>query len=71
MRAPLDLPYPVRWLQGTADTDVDVSVALRLLNHSTGEDLRLTLVKDADHRFSTPPCLALIESALAEVLADA
>jgi pimeloyl-ACP methyl ester carboxylesterase len=37
------------------------TVALRLLDHATGPDIRLTLVKDADHRFSTPECLALIE----------
>jgi pimeloyl-ACP methyl ester carboxylesterase len=67
LRAPLDLPFPVRLLQGTADTDVPVSVALRLLDHATGPDLRLMIVKDADHRFSTPPCLAIIRQALAEV----
>ena len=37
-----------------------VLVALRLLDHATSPDLRLTLVKGADHRFSTPECLALI-----------
>ncbi|MDJ0824728.1 MAG: alpha/beta hydrolase, partial [Rhodobacter sp.] len=30
LRSPLDLPYPVRFLQGTADADVELSVALRL-----------------------------------------
>lgn len=57
---PLVLPMPVRLLQGTADSDVDPSVALALLDHATGTDLRLTLVQGADHRFSTPACLALI-----------
>lgn len=69
LRAPLQLPFPTRFLQGTADTDVPVSVALRLLDHVTGENIRLTLVKGADHRFSTPDCLALIGQAVAEVLA--
>ena len=69
LRAPLPLPFPTRFLQGTADTDVPVSVALRLLDHVVGEDIRLTLVKGADHRFSTPDCLALIGQAVAEVLA--
>ena len=69
LRSPLPLPFPVRLLQGTADADVPVSVALRLLDHATGPDIRLTLVKDADHRFSTPDCLAMIEAALEEVLA--
>lgn len=70
LRSPLSLPMPVRMLQGTADRDVDQSVALRLLGHATGPDLRLTLVKDADHRFSTPECLALIRAAVDEVLAN-
>lgn len=71
LRSPLSLPFPVRLLQGTADVDVPPSVALRLLDHATGPDLRLTLVKDADHRFSTPDCLALIAASIAEVLARA
>lgn len=69
LRSPLRLPVPVRFLQGTADTSVDMSVALRLFGHAEGPDLRLTTVKGADHRFSTPACLALIEQSVAEVLA--
>lgn len=69
LRSPLRLGMPVRFLQGTADTDVPVSVALRLLDHAEGEDIRLSLVKGADHRFSTPECLAMIETAVEEVLA--
>jgi hypothetical protein len=34
----------------------------------TGGDVRLTLVKDADHRFSTPECLALIGDTVAGIL---
>ncbi len=59
----------VRLLQGTADADVGRDTALRLLDHLKG-DVRLTFVKDADHRFSTSPCLELIEAAIREV-ADA
>jgi alpha-beta hydrolase superfamily lysophospholipase len=68
LRDPLALPFPVRMLQGTADEDVSQEVALRLLNHAEGPDIRLTLVKGADHRFSTPECLVLIEGAVEEVL---
>ena len=64
LRAPLALPFPVRLLQGTADADVPVSVALRLLEHMDCADARLTLVKGADHRFSGPRELALIGKAL-------
>jgi len=68
LRDTLDLPFPVRLLQGTADTDVPPSVALRLLDHASSPDLRLTLVKGADHRFSTPECLAMIPQAIIEIL---
>ena len=68
LRSPLNLPFPVRLLQGTADADVPQAVALRLLAHATGPDLRLTLVKGADHRFSTPECLSLIAQTVQEVL---
>ncbi len=68
LRSPLPLNFPTRLLQGTADIDVPPSVALRLLDHATGDDIRLTLVKGADHRFSTPACLALITEAITDVL---
>ncbi|MFD1796185.1 alpha/beta hydrolase [Paracoccus aurantiacus] len=65
---PLALPFPVRLLQGTADEDVPRDWALRLMDHADSPDLRLVLVKGADHRFSTPECLSLITGAIAEVL---
>lgn len=67
LRGPLHLPMPVRMLQGTADSDVPPATATRLLDHATGPDLRLTLVKDADHRFSSPWCLKLVARAVEEV----
>jgi len=64
---PLDLPFPVRMLQGTADADVPMARALALLRHATGPDICLSLVKGADHRFSTPQCLAMIAQAVGDV----
>lgn len=64
---PLGLGMPVRMLQGTADADVPVALAMRLLDHMAGPDIRLTLVKSADHRFSTPDCLKLIEATVLKV----
>ncbi|QPM88913.1 alpha/beta hydrolase [Pseudooceanicola algae] len=69
LRDPVPLGFPVRLLHGTADTDVAMSVALRLLDKAVGEDIHLRFVKGADHRFSTPECLSLIGSAIEEVLA--
>jgi len=60
LRDPLALPFPTRFLQGTADKDVAMSVALRLLDHAEGPDMQLTLVDGADHRFSDDTCLSLI-----------
>lgn len=71
LRDPLSLPFPVRCLQGTADTAVSTRTALRLLDHADSPDMRLLLVKDADHRFSDGPCLGLIEDAIGDVLAAA
>ena len=68
LRSPLPLGFPTHLLQGTADIDVPPAVSLRLLGHVTGGDVRLTLVKGADHRFSPPACLALITDAIADVL---
>jgi pimeloyl-ACP methyl ester carboxylesterase len=68
LRDPLSLPFPTRFLQGTADADVDMSVALRLLDHADGDDMRLVLLKGGDHRFSDPEALQLIEDAINNVL---
>ncbi len=67
LRSPLDLPFPVRCLQGTDDSAVSTETALRLLDHATCADMRLTLVKDADHRFSDDTCLSLIVAAVEEI----
>jgi pimeloyl-ACP methyl ester carboxylesterase len=68
LTTPLDLPFPVRLLQGADDTDVPVATAVRLLDHATSPDMQLRVVKGADHRFSTAACLAMIVAAVEEVL---
>ncbi len=69
LRAPLTFDCAVRFLQGTEDTAVSTQTAVRLLDHASGEDMRLLLVKGADHRFSDARCLGLIEDAISEVIA--
>ncbi len=68
LRTPLPMPFPVRLLQGSADRDVALGIALKLFEHIDGDDVRLNIVKGADHRFSTPHCLGLIESTVEEIL---
>jgi len=67
LRSPLRLACPLRLLQGTADRDVPVAVALRLLDHVDCADARATLVRGADHRFSGPAELALIGRTLDDI----
>lgn len=64
---PLHFPCPARLLHGTADAAIPVATGQRLFNHATGEDIRLILVKDADHRFSTPACLELIAKTIEDI----
>lgn len=64
LRSPLALPFPVRFLQGTADTSVSTQTAIRLLDHADSPDMRLTLVDGADHSFSSDACLRLIVTAI-------
>ena len=65
---PLRLQMPVRILQGMRDPDVPWQHALRLVESIEG-DVRMTLVRDGDHRLSTPGDLKLIERVL-EALVD-
>jgi pimeloyl-ACP methyl ester carboxylesterase len=61
----LALPFPVRILQGDQDTDVPPDHAVKTMAALQG-DITLTLIKDGDHRLSTPPHLRVLrETALA------
>lgn len=62
--APIALDCPVRLLQGQQDPDVPWEMALRLAERLTAPDVRLTLVKDGDHRLSRPQDLALLRRTL-------
>ena len=71
LRSPLRIDAPVRILHGAADEVVETSVALGLFEHLEGGDIRLDLVKGADHRFSDDRCLGLITLRVEEVLGRA
>lgn len=59
---------PVRILQGMRDTDVPWQHALRLVELLGGADMRLTLVKDGEHRMSRAPDLALLFAGIEEFM---
>ncbi len=63
---PIGIGCPVRILQGMRDPDVPWRHALRLVESLSGEDVRLQLVKDGDHRLSRPQDLDLLVRSVAE-----
>lgn len=52
MDDPLELPAPLRILQGMADTSVPWQYVYGLLEKVTNPDTTLTLIKDGDHRLA-------------------
>jgi pimeloyl-ACP methyl ester carboxylesterase len=64
MRAALTIDCPVRLLHGLADASVPWQTSLRLAERLTGRDVAVTLVKDGDHRLSTPRDLARLGATL-------
>jgi pimeloyl-ACP methyl ester carboxylesterase len=63
------LPFPVRILQGMTDPDVPWPHALKLVGAIDG-DVTVTLVKNGDHRLSTPSDLKLLERTLEALMED-
>jgi pimeloyl-ACP methyl ester carboxylesterase len=65
---PLAIHAPVRLLHGQRDADVPWETSIRLAHALAGEDVRIALVKDGDHRLSRPQDIALLLSTLEELL---
>ncbi len=57
----LDLPFPLRILQGTNDIDVPPEHAVKTMEALKGGDITLTFVKGGDHRLSTSTQLKIIQ----------
>lgn len=60
LRGPLPVTCPLRLLQGMQDEPVPWSHALRIAELVPHGDVRVTLVKDGDHRLSRPQDLELL-----------
>ena len=58
---------PVHILQGMADPDVPWPQATKLVEHLSGDPVVLTLVRDGDHRLSTPEDIARLTAAVAGI----
>ncbi len=64
----LDLGCPVTILQGTKDDAVPWEHAVRLMECLSTSDTVLSLIKDGDHRLSTPADLDRLSAATRELL---
>jgi pimeloyl-ACP methyl ester carboxylesterase len=61
---PIALDIPVRLLHGMRDESVPWHLSLRLAECLRSRDVAVTLIKDGDHRLSTPGDLALLARTL-------
>lgn len=68
LHAPIPLRIPVRLLHGQRDPDVPWQLSLTIAEKLAGDDVQVLLVKDGDHRLSTPRDLALLRAAVAGLL---
>ncbi|MBS0271174.1 MAG: alpha/beta hydrolase [Proteobacteria bacterium] len=63
----IDIHCPVHLVHGLADKDVPWSLSRRLARRIKSSEVTLTLIKDGDHRLSTPQALSRLASLLSEV----
>jgi len=68
LTGPIPLHCPVRLLQGQRDPDVPWQTAFTLAERLESQDVRITLVKDGDHRLSRPQDIALLCETVAALL---
>ena len=69
LRGLIRLACPVRLLHGMQDADVPWVTSVRLAERLAGADVRLTLVKDGDHRLSRDQDIALMCKTVEELAA--
>jgi pimeloyl-ACP methyl ester carboxylesterase len=67
LESPLPFSGPVRLLHGLADPEVPWQTSVQLAQRIEGPDTRVTLIKDGDHRLSSPAHLAEVLRAVGEV----
>ncbi|HEV2551056.1 MAG TPA: alpha/beta hydrolase [Stellaceae bacterium] len=70
MHATIPIMAPVRLLHGMADPDVPWQTSIVLAEKLASADVRVTLVKDGDHRLSSERDLTLLERTIEELLAE-
>ena len=64
LESPIALACPVRLVHGMRDAEVPWRHALALVEAIAGDDVRLTLLKDGEHRLSEPDQIAFLCAAV-------
>jgi pimeloyl-ACP methyl ester carboxylesterase len=70
LTGPIALHCPVRLLHGQRDPDVPWQTALMLAEKLASDDVRVTLIKDGEHRLSRPQDIAVLCEAVGELLSQ-
>lgn len=70
LRGKIPFRGKVRLLHGMRDAEVPWQTSLRLSEALESDDVRVTLLKDSDHRLSREPDLALLGATLAALLGE-
>ncbi len=71
MGGSIGITCPVRLLHGQQDRDVPWETSLRLAERLAGEDVRVVLVKDGDHRLSREGDISVLLGLVGEVVSAA
>ncbi|MBU6397975.1 MAG: alpha/beta hydrolase [Rhodospirillales bacterium] len=70
MTSEIEVTCPVRILHGMKDADVPWRQSLKLMESLASQDVRLTFIKDGDHRLSAPGDLALLGGIVGALLGE-
>ncbi len=68
LEAPIRITCPVRLMHGQRDPDVPWQTAIRLAGQLESTDVRVTLIKDGDHRLSRAQDLVLLRDTTGALL---
>ena len=71
LRAPIPVRCPVRLIHGLNDSSVPWQRSLDLAGRLASEDVECTLVKNGDHRLSTPADLGRLRRIITELVEEA
>jgi len=70
MTSEIEVTCPVRILHGMKDADVPWQQSLKLVEMLASQDVRLTYIRNGDHRLSAPEDLALLGETVGALLGE-